>query len=151
MADFTFPPPPAAAQLSYTTNVFSSPEFIGAAGTMIALFAGKMGVHVLDDPATQQMAVAMLGMILTGFFHWLFPNASGRLSLTAPSAANVPAARDVPVGPSVVTVPHPQDDAQVATVQPIVVGTQTVTVAAASQDTLHADAAPMAVVVTSAP
>jgi hypothetical protein len=144
--------PPAPATLSYTTNTFTSPEFLGALGTIIVLLAGAFGVQLPHlDPATQQMLGAFIGMVGTGFFHWLYPNASGKLSFSAPTAASVPAPQDVPVGASVVTVPHPADQAQVSTVQPIASGVaQTVEVAPAKSETPYTDARPASVTVTPA-
>lgn len=141
------PTPPAPAQISYTTNTFASPEFLGLLGTVAALIAGKLGLTIPAlDLATQQMLAALVGMALTALAHWAFPSASGRLGLTAPAPWAAPAPQDIPVGPSVVTVPHPHDEAQVATVTPIDVGTpQTAKVTPATSETLHEAAAPATV------
>lgn len=138
---------PAAAQLTYTTNVFASPEFIGTVVSLIGMFAGKAGVHIFDDQQMQSILGVMVGMALGGIGHYFFPNASGRLSLSAPTAAGVPSPQNVPAGPSVVTVPKSTDWLQIATVQPIGVGKQVVTVTPATAPA-ERDAVPMAVAVT---
>lgn len=119
----------APAQVTFTSNVFASPEFIGALATIITLVAGQLGVHVLADPAQQQLLVMFLGMGMTALGHYLFPGASGKLSLTAPAPWSTPAAQDLPAGTSVVAVPAAKDAQQVAAVVPLDVGTHTVQVA----------------------
>lgn len=119
---------PAPAQVTYTSNAFLSPEFIGGLATMIALLAGRMGVQVLADPANQQLLVMLVGMVMTGVAHFLFPSASGKLGLTAPAPWSTPTAQDIPPGTSVVAVPESTDTQQTTSVVPLSVGAHRVEV-----------------------
>ena len=121
---------PAPAQVSFTSNAFLSPEFLGGVAILVALAAGKAGIHVFDDQSTQQLLVMFLGVVFTGVGHWLFPGASGKLGLTAPAPWSTPASQDIPAGTSVVAVPAPRDAQQTTAVQPLYVGAHRVEVAA---------------------
>ncbi len=118
---FTPDPPtnPAPAQVTYTTNTFASPVFIGPLVTLIASIASAAGVHVLDDPAIQQQLILVLGIALTWALHWGFPSASGKLSFGGPAPWTAPSPQDLQAGTSVVTVPPPTASSQVTAVQPL--------------------------------
>ena len=117
---------PAPAQVTYTSNAFLSPEFVGGVATMIALLAGRLGFQVLADPANQQLLVMLVGMVLTGVAHFLFPGASGKLGIAAPMPWSTPAPQDIQPGTSVVAVPAAADAGQTTTVIPLALGAQTV-------------------------
>ncbi len=121
---------PAPAQVTYTSNVFASPEFVGGVATALGLMAGHFGLHVMDDPQSQQLLVMFVGMALTGLGHYLFPSASGKLGLTAPAPWSTPAAQNISTGTSVVAVPAPADEKQTTSVIPIAEGKHEVVVTA---------------------
>jgi hypothetical protein len=109
----------APAQVTYTTNAFASPVFLGPLVTLIASVASAAGVHVLDDPALQQQLILVLGIVLTWALHWQFPGASGKLGLDAPAPWTAPASQDISTGTSVVSVPAPTATVQTTAVQPL--------------------------------
>lgn len=121
--------PPAPAQITFTSSLFTSPIFLGAIVTLIASIASAFGVHVLDSEAMQQQAILVLGVIITGILHWAFPNADGKLSASAPAAWNNPSPVPVQTGASAISVPHPEDANQAATVVPLDIGTHTIEIA----------------------
>lgn len=112
------------AKLTFVSNLLTSKIFLTQVVALTALIAGAAGVHVLDDQGTQAQIIGILDAIITVLLRWLFP--TGPVSLTAPILT--PAAQDVPVGASVVTVPAPKDQIQVPGVQPLDVGRSTVEV-----------------------
>lgn len=112
------------AKLTFVSNLLTSKIFLTQVVALAALIAGAAGVHVLDDQGTQAQIIGILDAIITVLLRWLFP--TGPVSLTAPILT--PAAQDVPVGASVVTVPAPKDQIQVPGVQPLDVGRSTVEV-----------------------
>ncbi len=122
--------PSAPAQITFTSNVFASPEFVADVVTVIMLVAGHFGVHVLADPLMQQVLVIAVGRGLAWVGHYLFPDASGKLGLTASMPWNTPAAKDIPVGTSVVAVSAPQDAQQATAVVPLDQGAHRVEVTA---------------------
>lgn len=126
-------PADAPAQLTFTTNVFASPTFLGPLVALIASIATSMGVKVLDDPALQQQLILVLGVVITGALHYWFPGAAGRLGIEAPMPWNTPGSQPVAVGASVVTVAAPKDAVQISSVQPLSVGVHTVEVAPPAQ------------------
>jgi hypothetical protein len=124
------PNAPAPAQVTYTTSVFTSPELIGAIVTAIAMAAAKSpSFQFLADPTNQQLLTMVVGAILTGIVHYLFPGASGKLGITAPAAWSTPTSQDISVGTNVVTLPA-SSDARPTTVAALPVGVHRVEITA---------------------
>jgi hypothetical protein len=116
---------PAPAKLQFVSSLFASKIFWAQVIALAASIASAFGVHILDSQEAQQQAIGMADMLATMALRLWFP--TGPVSLTAP--LSVPASQDVPVGASVVHVAAPQDTVQATGVQPLAIGTQTVTVA----------------------
>ena len=116
------------AQITFTTNVFASPAFLGPLITVIASLASAAGVHVLDNQVLQQQLILVLGVIITGWLHWQFPGASGKLGVNAPAPWKAPSSQDIPAGASLVTVAAPTDIVQATAVRPLPVGSHVVDV-----------------------
>jgi hypothetical protein len=124
-------PPDKPAQVAFTTSIFTSPEVLGGLATMISLALNKaFGVQIFSDPQYQQALILLMGAILTGLAHWLFPGASGKLGFTAPAAWNVPSPQPVASGPNIITVPAPTDEKQTTGVLPLPPGAHKVEVTA---------------------
>lgn len=140
----------APAQVTYTSNVFASPEAIGLYVTIIGLVAGKLGVHIPTDDATQAQLTIAVGVLVTGIGHYLFPGASGKLGLTAPMPWANPTLQDVQAGTNVVAVPAPGDVNQTTGVVPLPVGSHKVDVTLPSPP-LPPPVLPPTVVVTPIP
>lgn len=115
----------ATAKLQFVSSLFGSKIFWAQVIALAASIASALGVHLLDSQEAQQQAIGMADMLATMALRLWFP--TGPVSLTAPFS--VPASQDVPVGASVVHVAAPQDAVQTTGVQPLSVGTQTITVA----------------------
>lgn len=116
--------PTAPAKLTFVSNLLTSKIFLTQVVAILASIASAAGVHLLDDQGMQQQLILVLDGVVTALLRWLFP--TGPVSITAP--VSTPAAQDVPVGASVVTVPVSANQLQVAGVQPLDVGTHTVAV-----------------------
>lgn len=118
------------ASVAFTTSVFFSPEFLGGVATLIGLSLNKFGVHIFDDPASQQNLIIVLGIVFTGIAHYLFPGASGKLSVTGPAPWTVPPSQPVSSGTSVIAVPAPADEKQTTGVLPLAPGAHRVEITA---------------------
>jgi hypothetical protein len=116
---------PAPAQLAFVSSLFASKIFWVQVVTLVAMILSAAGVHILDAPGAQEQAIGILDALATMALRWLAP--TGPVAIGAPFST--PANQDVPVGASVVHVAAPTEALQVTAVQPIAVGTHTVTVA----------------------
>jgi len=116
---------PAPAQITFVSSLFASKIFWAQVITLAAMILSASGVHILDAPGAQEQAIGILDALATLALRWLAP--TGPVSLSGPMST--PVNQDVPVGASVVHVAAPAEAVQVTAVQPIAVGTHTVTVA----------------------
>ena len=85
------PKAPTAAQVTYTTNPLSAPNFIGIVVAMILAGAQHFGFTFFDSAEMQGLLALAVGWAVGAIGSWLFPGASGRLGLSAPFAWNAPA------------------------------------------------------------
>lgn len=129
----------APAQLSYTTNTFASPTFLGPLVTLMGLVASN-GVHVLDNQTAQGIIVFLLGTAATWVLHYYFPGSTGKLGFAAPMPWNTPGNQPVAIGASVVTVGAPTEAAPVEPVKPLAAGLHTVDVLPAQNGSVPAKA-----------
>ena len=109
---------PTAAQVTYTTNIATAPNFVGFGVAVILAVAQRYGWTFLDTPEMQAMLAMAIGWGIGAVGSWLFPVASGRLGISAPWAWSVPSPQAVSTGTSLVSIPSPASNTQVVTVRP---------------------------------